>query len=125
MMKIVFAFILASGISYFVYAETNEEAVAGREHKMRQMRHEGSMSGMMMGMSRSMVVAHDGGVFVLVGNKLQKYDKNLVLQKEVEIKMPKDMMRHMKKKCPMMGGSQTPARGESAGQETKSAEVSQ
>lgn len=54
---------------------------------------------------RNMVATGDGGVIVLVGNKLQKYDKNLVLKKEVEIKineeemMPRGMKCSMKKAC--------------------------
>ena len=42
----------------------------------------------MHGMTRSssMVASNDGGVIVLSGNKLYKYDKNLNLVKEAEIK---------------------------------------
>ena len=40
----------------------------------------------MMMPARSMIATPDGGVIVLAGNKLQKYDKDLVLQKEVELK---------------------------------------
>ena len=58
------------------------------------------MSHMMM--DKSLVATEDGGVIVMVGNKLQKYDKDLVLQKEVEIKialegMQKTMMEMMVK----------------------------
>ena len=46
------------------------------------------MMHMMHGMMRSstMVVSNDGGVIVLTGSKLYKYDKNLNLIKEAEIK---------------------------------------
>jgi len=53
-------------------------------------------------MSKSVVATSDGGVVVLIGNKLQKYDKNLELKKEVEIKVDMGSMRKMKNK--MMGG---------------------
>lgn len=52
-----------------------------------QMMGQGAKSGMMM--SGQMVAASDGGVIVMMGNKLMKYDKDLNLKKEVEIKMPK------------------------------------
>lgn len=59
------------------------------------MKEEGMDGGMMKmmhkmhGMTRSpsMVASNDGGVIVLTGNKLYKYDKNLNLVKEAEIKM--------------------------------------
>lgn len=46
-----------------------------------------------MMMSKSMVATPDGGVIVMVGHKLQKYDKDLVLQKEVDLKMDKEEMK--------------------------------
>ena len=62
---------------------------------------------MMMGsmMKKEMVATGDGGVIVLSGNKLLKYDKDLELLKEVEL--PMDMkgmhekMEEMMKNCPM------------------------
>ena len=58
-----------------------------------------TMSGMMGG--SSMVATQDGGIIVLIGNKLLKYDKDLNLVKEVEIKIDweslnKTMMQHRK-----------------------------
>jgi hypothetical protein len=59
----------------------------------------------MMGMMKpsSIVASNDGGVIVMTGNKLQKYDKNLNLVKEVEIKVdaPMDCAMGGKKMCPM------------------------
>ena len=49
-------------------------------------------------MERSVVATSDGGVIVLSGCTLTKYDKNLNMVKEAQIKC--DMM---KKGCPMMG----------------------
>lgn len=66
-----------------------------------------SMCSMMMqsmAMGKSMVATDDGGVVVMVGNKLYKYDKNLELKKEVEIKMDmatmENMMKRAKGMCP-------------------------
>jgi hypothetical protein len=51
----------------------------------------------MMGMMSSIVATSDGGVVVMIGNKLYKYDKNLNLVKETEIKLDmKGMQRMMK-----------------------------
>ena len=52
--------------------------------------------------SGSLAASEDGGAFVLMGNKLCKYDKDLNLVKEIEIKMDwekmnKTMMEHQKK----------------------------
>ncbi len=62
------------------------------------------MCPMMAGMlQKSMVASNDGGVIVLSGNKLIKYDKDLAVVKEVEIKMDMEAMPDMMKMCPMMG----------------------
>jgi hypothetical protein len=55
----------------------------------------------------SMIATPEGGAIVMMGNKLMKYDKNLELVKEVEIKIDwenwrKMMMEHRK----MMMGQQ-------------------
>ena len=47
-----------------------------------------------------MVATDEGGVIVLAGNKLMKYDADLNLVKDVEISMPMPMMG---KQCPLMG----------------------
>lgn len=60
------------------------------------------MHGMMMKMmEKSVVATSDGGVIVMTANKLIKYDKDLNLVKEVELKNP--TMEEMQKMCPMMG----------------------
>jgi outer membrane lipoprotein-sorting protein len=69
------------------------------------------MKGIMMKdmMEKSLVATNDGGVIVLAGNTLTKYDKDLNLLKEVEVKM--DMarmqkeMKEMMKNCPMINGA--------------------
>lgn len=74
---------------------------------MMKMMH---MHGMMQ-RSPAMVSSNDGGVIVLSGSKLYKYDKNLKLVGETEVKMDKECcmmgmkgMMKGKKGCPMMGG---------------------
>ena len=58
-------------------------------------------------MDKSIVASNDGGVILLTGNKLIKYDKNLNIVKEAEIPVDaegmKGMMEQMKQMCPMMG----------------------
>ena len=110
-----------------------EEGKAG----MMQMHHMGkgkkgmmgSMHGMMMKsmMEKSMVATSDGGVIVLSGNKLTKYDKNLNVVKEVEIAVDMEgaqkQMMQMMEKFPMMGkgmmgeGDAAPAAAEAAAEE--------
>jgi hypothetical protein len=53
--------------------------------------------GMMMNpvTDRQLVATSDGGVVVLFGNKIMKYDKNLNLVKEAEIKIDGDSFRKM------------------------------
>jgi len=62
------------------------------------------MHHMMMGsmMSKAIAPTEDGGVIVLAGDKLIKYDKDLNLVKEVEVKMDMDGMQ--KKMSQMMEG---------------------
>lgn len=66
------------------------------------------MGGMMMhGMfERAMVPTSDGGVVVMAGNQLYKYDKNLALKNEASIKIDtakvREAMREAMRACPMM-----------------------
>jgi len=68
------------------------------------------MHHMMMGsmMSKAIAPTTDGGVIVLAGDKLIKYDKDLNLVKEVEVKMDMEGMQkkmsQMMEKCPMCKG---------------------
>jgi len=77
------------------------------EGKMMEWMHGGGAKTGMMGMmmKKEMISSSDGGVIILSGNKLLKYDKNLELVKEVEIKMDfegmQKMMKEMKEICPM------------------------
>jgi hypothetical protein len=115
-------FVILSAISLFVVTGVSSLSFAqGIDEKMvdqpamgkdmmtkEKMMEKCPMHGMMMKgmMEKSIIATADGGVFVLVGNKLIKYDKDLNLVKEVEIKidmeaMKKNMMEMMKN-CPMM-----------------------
>jgi hypothetical protein len=84
---------------------SGEEGMMMGKGKMTGM---SGMCGMMMNsmmMGKSLVATSDGGIIVMMGNRLQKYDKDLVLQKEVEIKIDMEgmqkMMIQMMEKCPM------------------------
>ncbi|MCX5712442.1 MAG: hypothetical protein NTY47_05160 [Candidatus Omnitrophica bacterium] len=68
--------------------EKNQPAV---EEKMQaKQMDKGQMGGMIMqmmgSMQKQMVATNDGGVIVLAGSKLLKYDKDLNLVKEAELK---------------------------------------
>ena len=69
-------------------------------------------------MGKSLVATEDGGVVVMCCNKLFKYDKDLVLQKEAEIKIDKECIQKMMEKCPMSGKmkSEGPTKVEPKGQ---------
>ena len=64
-----------------------------------QMSHMNKMMG-----AREMIATQDGGLVLMMGNKLIKYDASMNIVKEVEIKMDmeamKNMMEDMKKSCP-------------------------
>ena len=69
-------------------------------------KHGGDKAGMMkkMMMHKQMVATKDGGVVVMIGNKLLKYDRKLKLTNEAEIDMQticKKMMEKCGKVCPM------------------------
>ena len=75
----------------------------------------GMMSGQMMGMhmmkimmEKSVVATSDGGIVIVAVNKITKYDKNLNVINEAEIKMDMEAMeknmKEMMEKCPMMKG---------------------
>jgi hypothetical protein len=100
--------VLATG-----YLCAQDAPIAGDDPSMApppagEMKHEGKDDRMgkgpmmhKMGMGGiSMVGTKDGGVILLVGKKLMKYDQNLELVKEVEIKMPCGEMMKKMKDCP-------------------------
>jgi hypothetical protein len=75
------------------------------------------MFGMGAKMAKAQMVATDeGGEIVLAGNKLMKYDADLNLVKEVELKVEMPGMGMMGgKQCPMMGQGSAAAAAESQG----------
>ena len=74
-------------------------------HGMMGKGMKGEMCSTMKTMSeKQMVPSGDGGVIVMVGNKLIKYDKNLNVVKEAEIKVDMEAMKKMMGDCPMMKG---------------------
>ena len=70
------------------------------------------MHGMMMKMgemmNKTVVPTSDGGIIIVAGDKITKYDKDLAVVKEVELKNDMEgmqkMMGEMMQKCSMMGG---------------------
>lgn len=89
MKKIILMALVLSWVSLPLFAEE----VRKDDESMPSM-EKGMMGGkgmywkhMIMGKA-SMVSTDKGGVIVLAGNKLMKYDADLSLVKEVEIKMP-------------------------------------
>ena len=88
-----------------------DKRMTDEEGKMKSMC---PMHAMMMKqmMGREMIATADGGVLILLGNKIIKYDKDLNLVKEAEIKPDMEgmqkMMMQMQESCPMckkmMGG---------------------
>ncbi len=90
--------LLAIAGSYVAYAAEHRDMDKG---KMGMCPMHMNMCGSMM---KSQIVAtDDGGVIVLVCNKLMKYDKNLNVVKEVELKIDmEEKMTKMMEKCQMM-----------------------
>lgn len=104
---------LTSIVSIFLFSGLSfAEDMKGMEGKDTQMKKgmmgKGMMGPMMMKMmsEKSVTATSDGGIVVLAMNKLTKYDKDLNVVKEVEVKIDMDVMQKqmadMMKMCPMM-----------------------
>jgi hypothetical protein len=123
MKRTLWALVFAFSVASFVYAQDQPPAqtkeMPGMAAKAESpLKSCGGMMGdkmdkgmkmhgaMMPMMPKQLVASNDGGVIVLAGNKLYKYDKNLTLVKEAEVKVDmegmKKMMEGMKANCPMM-----------------------
>lgn len=107
---IVLVGLLMIGFSSLAFTEENKGDMMDMMSK--QMKEFGKMyQGKMKGvgdvcelmMGKSLVATADGGVVVWLGNKLFKYDKDLVLQKEVETKIDMEGIQKMMEKCQMSG----------------------
>ena len=117
--RIFLILILVASISapLFLYAEDTKEMGMGMMEGMKGGEGKGMMGGKMMGMhmmkmmmEKSVVATSDGGIVVVTGNKITKYDKNLNLVKEAEIKVDMEAMgknmKEMMAQCPMMKGKE-------------------
>ncbi|OGX10736.1 MAG: hypothetical protein A2351_07020 [Omnitrophica bacterium RIFOXYB12_FULL_50_7] len=87
----VMALLLLISVPVFAEEAKKEEMPGMSMHGMEK------KCASMMGKAQ-MVATDEGGVIVLAGNKLLKYDADLNLVKEVEISLPRGG-----KQCPMMG----------------------
>jgi hypothetical protein len=114
---IVTAFIITS--ASICFTQTSDDQTGKMETMMSgnsMMGHQGkSYQNMMkrnhMGkcmMSNSMVATQDGGVVVMIGNKLYKYDQNLSLKKETEISVDYEGLKSMMMKMQNMGMGMAP-----------------
>lgn len=115
MKKIISVVVLSLLIAAPVFAEeVTKEAMPGMNtDRPMGMSNMGRKCFSMMGKAQ-MVATDEGGVIVLMGNKLTKYDADLNLVKEVEVKMP--MGSRGGKQCSMMGKMMDPSAA-SAGEE--------
>ena len=107
--QLVFLMVFVVGISAvsFLFAATQDEPkrVEGRanmptspdmERRGMGMMNPSMMNNMMMMQAmreRSIVPTSDGGVLVVVGSQMMKYDKDLNLVKEAELKINMDKIR--------------------------------
>ena len=98
MKKLTYFIIVAAMVllTRFAFAEGMKGGMMGKGMTGDKDKMKG-MHGMMMkhAMNPSMAATSDGGVVVMAGGTLTKYDKNLNMVKEVKL--------DMKKACPMMG----------------------
>jgi hypothetical protein len=117
---IVTAFILTSGGMCFAQASDDQTGKMGTMMSGKSMMGHQGMSGPgqgMMGrdhmskgmMSISMVATQDGGVVVMIGNKLYKYDQNLSLKKETEISVDYEGLKSMMMKIQDMDMGMVPS----------------
>lgn len=94
----IFILVIAFFMSYpvFAFAEDAQEqktSAADEAKKEKQASNERMATmamSMMAMMQKQMVASGDGGVIILTGNKLLKYDKDLNLIKAVELKTSVD-----------------------------------
>ena len=87
-------------------------AWGGKKHKEDKDWVSAHSAMMKMAMPHDLVASGDGGVIVLAGKKLYKYDANLNLVKEQVVPLEMD---GMKKECPMMSTKKPCEKGEMSG----------
>lgn len=104
LLMIVTIGILVGFAGYVVFADQHAEKMG--EGMMRQM-SSCPMCPMMCKamMEKSLIATSDGGVILMAGGKLTKFDKDLNKVKEVEVQMEieamQNKMKSMMKNCPM------------------------
>jgi hypothetical protein len=103
MKKIIFSLVaLSLLIQVPVFAEeTKTEETSGMLMNQAAGTTVPAMGRMGGGPPSQMVAANNGGVFVLTGSRLMKYDADLNLVKETQVKIPMGLVGD--KQCPMMG----------------------
>jgi hypothetical protein len=129
---IITAFILTSGDICFAQASDDQTGKMGKMMSAQgMMGHQKKSDQGMMGrdqmgkgmMSKSMVATQDGGVVVMIGNRLYKFDQNLNLKKETEITVDyegmKGMMMKMQKMCMEMDQELSGASGMSPSEDAE------
>jgi len=108
---VIVSIMFCSGLA-FAQAPLEKNPPVVEEKTPEKQMDKGQMGGMIMqmmgGMQKQMLATSDGGVIVMTANKLSKYDKDLNLVKEVELKTPvelkmdtgpiQEMMKNMKEK---------------------------
>ncbi len=108
---IILAVIVVISITFMTLAAAQDRSTPTKESKTTMMNKEmnkewnkeTSMSGahnacgMMMGsyLQHCMVASNDGGVIVMVGDKLQKFDRDLKLVKEITVAIDMEHMENM------------------------------
>jgi hypothetical protein len=93
--------LFCSTIAFAQGSDEKNQFAVGEKIKEKQVDKErmgGIMTQMMGATQKQMVAINDGGVVVMVGNKLFKYDKDLNLIKEAELKISVGPNQEMLKK---------------------------
>ena len=117
------ALVLSTGLAFAQDTGMKKECTMGKgmmDGKMMGMMKHGMMMKMM---EKNVVATSDGGIVIVAGNKVTKYDKNLNLVKEVELKNDMEGMKKMMADCPMMKGLDKDDDGDEAGEATKPADA--
>jgi hypothetical protein len=97
--------LMVATVAYFAFAAEQKDEMMGKEVMGQVMLGMCPMHTMMCQgmMQKEMVATEDGGVIIMAYNKLCKYDKDLNLVKEVELKIDikamQDKMQQMMKEC--------------------------
>ena len=112
---IVITAVLVIGVSGLGLAQMNDKGSGMMDKGDKGSMMGGGMKGMMKHgmmmkmMEKSVVATSDGGVVVIMANKMSKYDKDMNLVKEVDLTTDmggmKKMMGEMMEQCSMMDKS--------------------